>query len=243
MIRIKDVAVGYYDTSMLDYRINEGPRSRWLTGEIYVSEGLEDALNIDRDSFNKFHPQYKALQTFIHYLLQKTIFPSVYRQIEVRSEKRADAKQEAHEQHLKQVLKSHTGATVNLKQTVPADDDEPSVQVTETAMGFTLNLPAQETLKTQKNHRQLASAILAVFEMSLREPGKEKQRNFTSLSNSDLACYPKDPVLIDVGIGFCGCHPKVLSKLHRQGHLKVGVNLRRRLKGIIEPFPEVAVDK
>jgi len=177
MIRIKDVAVGYYDTSMLDYRINEGPRSRWLTGEIYVSEGLEDALNIDRDSFNKFHPQYKALQTFIHNLLQKTIFPSVYKQIEVRSDKRADARHEAHEQHLKQVLKTHTGATVNLKQTVPTDDDKPSVQVTETARGFTLNLPAQETLKTKKNHRQLASAILAVFEMSLREPGKEKQRN------------------------------------------------------------------
>ena len=70
-------------------RINEGPRSRWLTGEIYVSEGLEDALNIDRDSFNKFHPQYKALQTYIHNILQKTIFPRVYKQIEVRSEKRA----------------------------------------------------------------------------------------------------------------------------------------------------------
>jgi hypothetical protein len=161
---------------MLDYRINEGPRSRWLTGEIYVSDGLEDALNIDRDSFNKFHPQYKALQSYIHNILQKNIFPSVYKQIEVRSEKRADARQEAHQQHLKEVLKSHTGATVNFKQTLPAGE-EPSVQLTETARGFTLNLPPQETLKTKKNHRQLASAILAVFEMALREPGKEKQRN------------------------------------------------------------------
>jgi hypothetical protein len=175
MIRIKDVAVGYYDTSMLDYRINEGPRSRWLTGEIYVSEGLEDALNIDRDSFNKFHPQYKVLQAYIHNILQKTIFPSVYRQIEVRSEARAESKEQAHAQDLKEVLKAHTGATVNLKQTA-ASDDEPSVQVTETAKGFTLSLPPQESLKTKKKHRQLASAIMAVFEMSLREPGKEKQR-------------------------------------------------------------------
>ena len=176
MIRIKDVAVGYYDTSMLDYRINEGPRSRWLTGEIYVSEGLEDALNIDRDSFNKFHPQYKALQRYTHNILQTSIFPKVYKQIEVRSEKRADEKQEAHQQHLKEVLKAHAGATVNLKRTLPADD-EPSVQVTETAGGYTLNLPPQEALKTRKNQRQLASAILAIFEMALREPGKEKQRN------------------------------------------------------------------
>ena len=65
---------------------------------------------------------------------------------------------------------------MNLKRTLPADD-EPSVQVTETARGYTLNLPPQEALKTRKNQRQLASAILAIFEMALREPGKEKQRN------------------------------------------------------------------
>ena len=44
------MGIGYYDQSMLDYRSNEGPRSRWVTGEIYVHEGLEDALNVDRDS-------------------------------------------------------------------------------------------------------------------------------------------------------------------------------------------------
>src|SRR5258708_7366874 len=43
LIRIKNVGIGYYDQSMLDFRSNEGPRSRWITGEIYVHEGLEDA--------------------------------------------------------------------------------------------------------------------------------------------------------------------------------------------------------
>ncbi|HYW44851.1 MAG TPA: ATP-binding protein [Bryobacteraceae bacterium] len=175
MIRIKDVAVGYYDTSMLDYRINEGPRSRWLTGEVYVSEGLEDALNIDRDSFNKFHPQYKALQSYVHNILQKKIFPDVYKQIEVRSGARAESKEQAHSKHLQQVLKTHVGSPVNLKQSA-ASEDEPTVEVTETAKGITLNLPPQESLKTKKNQRPLARAILAVFEMALRESGRERQR-------------------------------------------------------------------
>jgi hypothetical protein len=35
----------------------------------------------------------------------------------------------------------------------------------------------------------------------------------------------------------------VLCKLHRQGHLKVWLDLRRRLKGIMDPLPEVAVNK
>ncbi len=65
LIRIKNVAIGYYDPSLLDYRINQGPRSRWLTGEIFVEEGLEDALNIDRDSFNRFHPEFRAIQEFV----------------------------------------------------------------------------------------------------------------------------------------------------------------------------------
>ena len=64
MIRIKNVGIGYYDPSLLDYRFNQGPRSRWLTGEIFVDEGLEDALNIDRDSFNRFHPQFRAVQQY-----------------------------------------------------------------------------------------------------------------------------------------------------------------------------------
>ena len=174
MIRIKDVAVGYYDTSMLDYRINEGPRSRWLTGEIYVTDGLEDALNIDRDSFNKFHPQYKALQEYAHNILQKTIFPAVYKQIEVRSDARQQSRQKEHTQHLKQVLKAHVGAKVQLK--TATSPDASSMEVTETARGVSLNLPSPESLKTKKSHRELARALLAIFEISLRESGREKQR-------------------------------------------------------------------
>jgi hypothetical protein len=79
MIRIKNVGIGYYDQTMLDYRFNQGPRSRWLTGEIYVDEGLEDALNIDRDSFNRFHPEFKEIQEHIHQILKDEIFPAVYK--------------------------------------------------------------------------------------------------------------------------------------------------------------------
>ena len=70
LIRIKNVAIGYYDPSLLDYRINQGPRSRWITGEILVDEGLENALNIDRDSFNRFHPEFRAIQKYLHDILE-----------------------------------------------------------------------------------------------------------------------------------------------------------------------------
>ena len=106
MIRIKDVAIGYYDPTMMDYRFNEGPRSRWLTGEIFVSSGLEDALNIDRDSFNKLHPQYRVIQKHVHSLLHTEIFKEVYHNIEVRSKARQKKKTTERREHLRSVVEA-----------------------------------------------------------------------------------------------------------------------------------------
>jgi hypothetical protein len=81
MIRLKNVGIGYYDQTLLDYRVNQGPRNRWITGEVFMDEGLEDALNIDRDSFNRFHPEFRAVQADIHDTLKGEIFPKVYVEI------------------------------------------------------------------------------------------------------------------------------------------------------------------
>ena len=184
LIRIKNVAIGNYDPSMLDYRFNEGPRSRWVTGEIFVDSGLEDALNIDRDSFNRFHPEYRALQKYIHVLLRKEVFPKVYQQIDVRSEKKAKEKAKEHERTLKTVLSEATGNPVNLRY---AEDEHikngiPLATIQEDKDRIEILLPSPEALKAKKKHRDLASAILSIFELALREKTHHKQREtFTEL--------------------------------------------------------------
>ncbi len=70
LIRIRNVAIGDYDPTFLDYPNIEGPRFNWLSSEIYVESGLEHALNIDRDSFNELHPHYVSLQQMIHEALR-----------------------------------------------------------------------------------------------------------------------------------------------------------------------------
>ena len=104
MLRVKDVGIGYYDPSMLDYRYNEGPRSRWLTGEIFVEAGLEDALNVDRDSFNRFHPEYRAIQEHVHGILHDHIFPRVYQEIDRRSNERAKTREQTRTIELRRVM-------------------------------------------------------------------------------------------------------------------------------------------
>jgi hypothetical protein len=67
LIRIRNAAVGGYDSTFLEY-----PRSlsqliqRWVTGEIWASDELEEALNIDRATLRVTHEAYAELQREFH---------------------------------------------------------------------------------------------------------------------------------------------------------------------------------
>ena len=153
LVRIKNVAIGYYDPSMLDYRYNEGPRSRWLTGEIFVSEGLEDALNIDRDSFNRFHPQFRAIQEYVHKVLHDQVFPAVYRQIDVRSTARATTRRIARRSHLSKVLSSASSLPVKVKQSgssARAENTDGNVVVKSSNRGIEVAIPPEKSFRPRR---------------------------------------------------------------------------------------------
>jgi hypothetical protein len=172
LIRIKDVAIGYYDESMLDYRFNEGPRSRWLTSEIFVEEGLEDALNIDRDSFNRFHPHFRELQEFIHSKLHEEVFPGVYKEIKVRSQERAEARSRARLTGLRTAVSETLG-----KRAIVKESRLEAAKVRRSRDTVEIDLPNEALLETKRTNRPLAAAILGIFETAIREPDKVKQRN------------------------------------------------------------------
>jgi len=182
LLRIKDVAIGYYDPSLLDYRTNEGPRSRWLTGEIFVEQGLEDALNVDRDSFNRVHPEFRAIQEYVHSIL-KGVFSDVWRNIDVRSNERKKLKDTARRQHLGKVISHAVESKVAIKSGAAASKHETPEVVVDTHRSKTdVVLPPAGSLKTKRSNRELAAAILALFEVSMREKTTEKRKAvFTDL--------------------------------------------------------------
>ncbi len=176
MIRVKDVGIGYYDFSLLDYRINHGPRSRWLTGEIFVESGLEDALNIDRDSFNRFHPEFRAVQREVHRLLQDSVFPEVYKQIDVRSEKRAQAKAVHRAEHVSTVFKKAAKESLQL----PAREVEKLAksivpQATDASTKPQSVFPVGIRLKASQ--RQLAESVLLAFDLAAEEKDPARRRD------------------------------------------------------------------
>lgn len=74
-IRIRGVGIGGFDKTWMGYPWDEGIKFGQVMGEVYVSEGLESALNIDRASFRETDPHYLALRARFWEFLNRTVFP------------------------------------------------------------------------------------------------------------------------------------------------------------------------
>jgi hypothetical protein len=90
LIRIKGVGIGAYDRSFLRYPKSEGPMFSQLSGELFVEQGIEEALNIDRNSFNETHKHYLKIQEVLWEYLGDSK-NGVFTDIRYRSKQRRDS--------------------------------------------------------------------------------------------------------------------------------------------------------
>ena len=66
LVRLKGASGTLFDATFMDYQVAEQNRLNQLTAEIFVSEGLEGALNIDRESFNYASIHYQYISRWLH---------------------------------------------------------------------------------------------------------------------------------------------------------------------------------
>lgn len=88
LIRVRNVAIGMYDKSLMNYPKPQGPRMSGISSEIYVEAGLEEALNVDRNSFRETDPHYLKLQEVIYIRLggdKDSNMPGIFSDITKRS--------------------------------------------------------------------------------------------------------------------------------------------------------------
>ena len=71
IVRIGDASGTLFDDTFLNYEVSEQTRLRQTTAELFISEGLDSALNIDRESFNYSHPHYQFLSRWVHRALRQ----------------------------------------------------------------------------------------------------------------------------------------------------------------------------
>ena len=164
LIRIKGVGIGYYDAGFLSLPDNPGPRSRWITGEVNALAGLEDALNIDRESFNQFHPEFRALQEYVHDEL-KLMFTDMYREITKRSKSSALERQKTRNQRLRTVIASALSDRVSMT----VNTDAPLAKVTYHESGAQVSIADPDSLPIKRSGREVAATVLTLYDVASEE--------------------------------------------------------------------------
>ena len=71
LVRVHGSSGTLFDPTFLRYQVSERTRLRQISCEIFVSEGLEAALNIDRESFNYAHPHVVYITKWLHASLRR----------------------------------------------------------------------------------------------------------------------------------------------------------------------------
>jgi len=73
MVRIHGASGIMFDDQFFKYQVSEQNRLSQITAEIFVTKGLDSALNIDRESFNIAHPHYQFLRKWVHHSLRQMV--------------------------------------------------------------------------------------------------------------------------------------------------------------------------
>lgn len=109
-VRIRKIPIAEqygYDDSFMKYPNYTNQLFRnWISGEIFIEKGLEDAMNIDRKSFRITHPHYLTLQNFLHKYLSETVFKKTLNLYEKSKSTRDNKKQEEKKRDDQEILET-----------------------------------------------------------------------------------------------------------------------------------------
>ncbi|RIV63259.1 ATP-binding protein [Burkholderia pseudomallei] len=92
LIRIHGSSGTLFDSTFMRYQVSELTRLRQITCEIFVSEGLDSALNIDRESFNNAHPHSVYITKWLHSALRQLASAQKRLASEAREQTRGESK-------------------------------------------------------------------------------------------------------------------------------------------------------
>jgi hypothetical protein len=186
LIRLSNVAIGKYDNSMLIYPYAEGPRYSMVSSELFVEQGFEDALNIDRDSFNELHPHYIRVQSYVHCLLHDLIFPETWSEEKERNKARRDVEAKQREASFVERYRKTTGDPVRSIQRVERQAKSHKVSnPKESPVDFEgrrgeieidRGHPLLQPLFRRRKFAPLLEKVVVAFERANNEPNAPRRR-------------------------------------------------------------------
>jgi hypothetical protein len=93
LIRIHGSSGTLFDSTFMRYQVSEQTRLRQITCEIFVHQGLDSALNIDRESFNTAHPHSVFITKWLHSALRQLATAQKRLANEAREQTRGEARE------------------------------------------------------------------------------------------------------------------------------------------------------
>ncbi len=173
-VKIKGVPIARrygFDSTFLDYvNYTDQIFRNWVSGEIYIDEGLEDAMNIDRQSFRETYPSYIVLQNYIHKLLREEIFGKIAMSL-YKEGKENRNKEDIREKNKleKRVLKSkHIIKTITDEKPLGSHNEIPIIIEKEKDTSR-ISVDRNTIRKYHKRDWEVLEPIFIVFENALKE--------------------------------------------------------------------------
>lgn len=110
VVRVGNASGAAFDKTFMGYQVSEQNRLRQITAEVFVREGFDGAINLDRESYNYAHPHFQFLVKWLHSALRQ--FANRHKEIgaDLRSDKKAregKAVRAALEKKVVELLESH----------------------------------------------------------------------------------------------------------------------------------------
>ena len=99
LLRVRGASGTLFDPSFLNYQVSEQTRLRQITSEIFVHDGLDTAINIDRESFNYSHPHFLYIQRWLHKALRLLV-----NRLKALADEDLQRERDAQEQYKRRVL-------------------------------------------------------------------------------------------------------------------------------------------
>lgn len=96
LVRVHGSSGTLFDPTFMRYQVSEQTRLRQIMCEVFVTEGLEAALNIDRESFNYAHPHVVYITKWLHATLRRvaTVQKRIAKGIRIDTREAAAAEEE-----------------------------------------------------------------------------------------------------------------------------------------------------
>ena len=166
IIRIKNTAIGGTDPDFLRYPYAEKLFLPWIFGEIYIEDGLEEAMNVNRNSFIITDPHYRRLKNYLHNMLHEKVFPTCRsRYIERREE--AKKKEEVLR---KAKIKNYLNFVFNREFRIISSKESSEIPVEiDTKKNELIVYPFHPVFrKKKKKDASIVEEILILFEASCR---------------------------------------------------------------------------